>query len=98
MRRALNTHRLEEQAPGEGGRRRSAQADPADALQGRWRLLLRGAWWGPDSLAAEGAALVAGMPVSLLQSVWAETRVVSLHGMRNVGSRVKTKDRADRIC
>ena len=93
LRRALNTHRLEEQAPGEGGHRSSAQADRADPLQGRPRWLLRGAWWGPDSLAAEGAVLVAGMPMSLLQSVWAQTRVGSLHSTRSwdPGSSLKTE-------
>ena len=40
---------------------------------------------GVLTLGAEGAALVAGMPVSLLQLVWAEIRVGSLHGMRNGG-------------
>lgn len=40
---------------------------------------------GVLTLSAEGAALVEGMPVSLLQLVWAEIRVGSLHGMRNGG-------------
>ena len=52
---------------------------------------------GVLTLGAEGAALVAGMPVSLLQLVWAEIRVSSLHGVRNGGIGVKSKGRAGRI-
>ena len=40
---------------------------------------------GVLTLGAEGAALVEGKPVSLLQLVWAEIRVDSLHGMRTSG-------------